>query len=177
MSGEGNLASGGSPDVRLACGWQHLSHRRGTTGQLLGGYACIHVEMPFWFLHVHFGRSGWKGTPVFSRKQWQKKRRSSSGSQVARLAMNPWADMRACLVSLFGGVLATKREKHRKAYQTPRLFSAAVKRRFIGPLWFEVKRNKRIGILPTAASKKRTSGNHENKQRQDGRTDGREEQT
>jgi hypothetical protein len=75
----------------------------------------------------------------------------------------------ACLVSLFGGVLATKRKKRGKACQTPRFFSAAVKRHFLGPLCFELKSEnhktqQESGFSPTAASKKRASAIHENKQ-------------
>jgi hypothetical protein len=44
-----------------------------------------------------------------------------------------------CLVSLFGGVSATKRKKSEKAHQTVCFFSAAMKRGFVGPLPFQLK--------------------------------------
>jgi hypothetical protein len=76
--------------------------------------------------------------------------------------------IKACLVSLFHGVSATKREKRGKARQTSCFFCAAVKGCFGRSLDFELKHEKshntaRIGILPTAASKRRASTNHENK--------------
>jgi hypothetical protein len=47
--------------------------------------------------------------------------------------------LRACLISLFGGVSTTKCKKRGKAYQTHRFFSAVVKRHFITPLCFKLK--------------------------------------